>query len=419
MAARRRTVEAANGGRWPRLPVLGTIAIVAALVAWLTIAFTVNLMGANVSARAYAPLWSGNSIKAATASAYLEGAKTTANDLKEAQRLATMVVQREPANVVAIRSLGLVASVSGDDEKGKRLITYAESLSRRDLPTQLWLIEKNVAANDIDGALVHYDRALRTNLGAREILIPILSEAAKQPAVSVPLSKMLARRPLWWSEFAEKFIYASDAPEALAMTMGALRLDPRKEGERNFLQQTMVSLVEGGAPTRAYALFKSATGKSATSANFVRDGGFDASPVLAPFDWLFLDEADLGAMRDRRGDGAGDWSLFLTAQNGRNGVVARQLLMLPPGQYRFNAQGGEMPSDAATAPTISLVCADKVAASLGNFQFSAGAIKAEIDGAFTVPISGCPAVWLLISRSAPLDRDNVTPWIDALVIRRG
>jgi hypothetical protein len=418
MAPRRRTAEPPPSGPWPKLPIILAVAFVAILVSWLTVIFTFNLMGANASARSYAPLWIGNSVKAATASAYLEGGKPTSDNLVSARTLATAVLRREPANVVAARTLALVSSVAeGNDVKAKRLITYAESLSRRDLPTQLWLIEKNVAANKIDGALVHYDRALRTNVGARDILIPILSEAAKQPAVAAPLAKMLAKRPLWWTEFADKFIFASDAPEALALTMGALRLDAKKDGERNFLQQTMVSLVEGGAPAKAYSIYLSAVGNARPPSTFVRNGGFAEMPTLAPFDWLLLDEADLAATRDRRDEGAGDWSLFLTAQNGRNGIVARQLLMLPPGSYRLGAIGGDMPRDAASVPVVSLICADKAATMLGRFRYTAGRANAAIDGAFTVPSAKCPAVWLLVSRSAPLDRESVTPWVDGFAIR--
>lgn len=404
--------------RWPQWPVIAVVALIVVVAAWLTMAFTFSLMSANSSVRAYAPLWIGNGVKAATASAHLERAKPTLFDLKEAQRLALIVIQREPANVVAVRSLGLIASVSSNDEKAKRLMTYSESLSRRDLPTQLWLLEKNVAANDIKGSLVHYDRALRTNIGARDILIPILSEAAKQPEVAVPLSKLLTKRPLWWTEFAEKFIYAADAPDSLALTMQALRLDPKKEGERNFLQQALVSLVQGGAPAKAYALFTTAVGKSTSTTSFVRDGGFSVLPVLAPFDWSLLDEPDLSAIRNRRADGTNDWSLFLTAQNGRRGAVARQLLMLPPGRFRLNAQGGDMPRDTASVPAVALVCASQSATSLGTFSFTAGAATASIDGIFSVPDKGCPAVWLLISRSAPLYQDDVTPWIDGLIVRR-
>ena len=43
-------------------------------------------------------------------------------------------------------------------------------MSRRDLPTQLWLIEENVNRNNVPGALRHYDVALRTSLSSHELL---------------------------------------------------------------------------------------------------------------------------------------------------------------------------------------------------------------------------------------------------------
>jgi hypothetical protein len=419
MASRRRIVDQPTAPFRPAILKIVGIGLSACFFIWFTMAFTFAMMGTNATARSFVPLWVASNVKAATASAILQSGNPAPSDLKMAHDLAAAVVRREPANVTAIRSLGAAAAISDPfNAKAARLFSYAESLSRRDLPTQLWLIERAVAKNDIPDALVHYDRALRTNVAARDILIPVLADAAKQPAVSIPLAQMLAGRPLWWTEFADKFIYASDAPSPLALIMGRLRLNRDEPGERNFLSQTMVSLIQGGAPDKAYALFKQAGGRDATNVDMVRDGGFDGPVGIAPFDWAFVDEADLAAVRERRDDGAGSWVLSLTAQNGRSGVVARQLLMLPAGQYRLGGRGGDIANDNAATPTISLICADKAGATLAVARYPAGQQQAAIDAPFTVPEKSCPAVWLLISRGAPLDRESVTPWVDSISVRR-
>ena len=391
----------------------------AAIFVWFSIVFTFAMMGASATARSFVPLWIASNVEAATASTILQSGSPTAAELTIARSLGQSVIKRDPTNVSAVRSLGTLAALSDPfNAKAARLFTYAETLSRRDLPTQLWLIERNVAANDIPGALVHYDRALRTNVAARDLLIPILVEAAKQPAVADSLAKIIAHRPLWWAEFMDKFIYAADAPQSLELIAAQLRLNKKNDGERNLLIQTMMSLVEGNAPQRAYDLFKQADGSNPSGVNFVRDGGFDNSGGLPPFDWSFVDEADLSAVRERRTEGIAAWVLSMVAQNGRGGIAAQQLLMLPAGLYRLSGRGGDMPEDLIATPKIVLTCTGKGGVPLVVARYPTGQAHAAVDTTFTVPTTGCPAVWLILSREAPVNREAVTPWVDAITVRR-
>jgi len=91
--------------------------------------------------------------------------------------LAREALSRDVTVVAAWRTLGLELETEGRRGDAERLIRFAERLSRRDLPTQLWLIEANVARNDIEGALAHYNIALRTSQAAADVLFPILVQA--------------------------------------------------------------------------------------------------------------------------------------------------------------------------------------------------------------------------------------------------
>ncbi|MFV3464693.1 hypothetical protein ACNJFH_21305, partial [Mycobacterium tuberculosis] len=90
-----------------------------------------------------------------------------------AWRLAQAALQRDPMSVRAVSTLAFLAAEKGNAVQAARLLAYSERLSRRDLPTQLALIETKVQANDVVGALVHYDRALRTSKTSEAILVPV------------------------------------------------------------------------------------------------------------------------------------------------------------------------------------------------------------------------------------------------------
>src|SRR3546814_17422634 len=71
----------------------------------------------------------------------------------------------------------------GDRAGGERLLAYSQTLSRRDLRTQLMAIELAVARDDIPSALRHYDIALRTKKNAPDLLFPVLTSALTNPTI--------------------------------------------------------------------------------------------------------------------------------------------------------------------------------------------------------------------------------------------
>ena len=80
--------------------------------------------------------------------------------------------------VEAWRTLAIISTRPG---QGEALFHFASSLSRRDVPTQLWLIEDAVRKNDIPGALSHYDAALRSSLASQQISAATSSAAPMRP----------------------------------------------------------------------------------------------------------------------------------------------------------------------------------------------------------------------------------------------
>ncbi len=410
-------------GMWVRLGMTGptpsvrrivTAAAAGTAIAVISVASSYSILTTRAAPSRALTVWPWNEdARAAQASALLQGDPAPAT-VAQAESLAKASLLALPLNVVASRAIGLAAALSGNMARAGAAMTYAESLSRRDLPTQLWFIEQRVAANDVPGALVHYDRALRTKTDAQDLLFPILLSASADPAVARPLARILAARPEWWRTFAEQLIGHNPSPSAIFLVMQGLRLNPSDSDERSLLSRAMDRLVDAKRVDLASGLLP-APFRDARA--MPRNGGFETDADFKPFDWVLADEADLNAAMQSRDGGMGR-ALFVTARNGQSGDVARQVLSLAPGTYRLRATMGGT-AIAAEAPTLAVQCVGGGAV-LTKMEAAATAVAGTVVSTqFTVP-AGCRGQWISVAGVATNDDvADMLPWIDDIAIVAG
>lgn len=311
-----------------------------------------------------------------------------------------------PTSLPALRVIAVHSMVQGRTGETRRILDYSERLSRRDLFTQLSLIEQSVARNDVAGALVHYDRALRTSRKAAPALMPILIQAVADPVILRALGPMVARRPLWWRELASGLIAPGPHVAAIRPIYHALRLDPKRPEEASLLAQGLGQLVAAHRFGDAAALYREATRQEP---GVLRNGGFDA-PLsgLAPFDWSLNDDPDLSAAIEARSGAAGDPVLMMTASR-KAGSAARLLLLLAPGHHSLSFVTGPT---ADARPRVAIRCAtppDRVLVAP-----AAGPKPGRVTAEFVVP-NVCPAQWLSFDTSGQSGADE-NPWIDSIEI---
>jgi tetratricopeptide (TPR) repeat protein len=357
--------------------------------------------------------WNGSDAGAQSAhAAELLVAGIRSSQLGQARLLAQSALRREPGNVVALRTLGLIAAASRDEVDAVELFNRAERLSRRDLPTQLWLIEREVARNDVAGALRHYDRALRTSRTAGERLVPILVQASADPAIGRALGNLMTARQDWWRHAAGQVIYGTPNPAALPAFVLALRLNREDEFERSIVAAALRRLTDTGNLRAASRLHTALTGLDGQ----LRNGDFSPGAGVPPFEWALTDEEGLaGLIRPR--EGGGD-ALFLIASNGRGGTVARRLLSLPAGRYRLEATAGDVEGDTISRPLLSLQCADGERSRIAALRFEGSPAQGKRAAvSFQVPSHGCSAQWMALDISAPIDPSPLTPWVDDIRVR--
>jgi hypothetical protein len=315
----------------------------------------------------------------------------------------------------AARLLGLSKAANGHDDQAKRLLAYAEAMSRRDFPTQLWLIENNVSRGDVVGSLIHYDFALRTYPEAYPLMLPVMAEAANNAAVWRPLLPLLIVRPVWWRAFLQQYIPQATSPAALYSMASRMGLAAGETADADMLGSIEQRLVTLGAYRAAADLYNRAHPDAHDA--LVRNGSFEQPGGSDPFDWRLTDDPDLSAERQpnpRQGDGT---ALFISATNGRGGDVAEQLLELKPGTYRLQATVGEVTGDKLAFPQLIVRCAGS-----GRDLFHRPFPVAPGQGlswrvTIVVP-ANCAAQQLILHASSSFDPQKTTPWIDAITLAK-
>lgn len=393
------------------------VVIVGLISGWFLMAVTIDRVFARRQP-AVALLWNPGSADANVrmADLLLQG-KDIVAVLPQVADAAYRSLRRQPVNPGAARLLAITVAAHGDAGRGERLARYAEAMSRRDLATQLWLIEAAVQRSDIPTALAHYDRAMRTSVQGRTVLFPVLTSAAANPAIWVPLADILAKRPQWWRSFVEQFVPQSVSPDALYTFARKTRIDRPGSADPALLQAIEKRLVDLGAYRTASDLFNRAHGLAPNAPVLLRNGGFEQPGGWDPFEWNLQDDPDLSAIRQPSGRTSDGNALYLTAVNGRSGDVATQLLMLAPGSYGISATIGAVGGEALAIPQLIVQCAN------GGRELIAARFPVSPEngrpwhGRFAIP-AGCPAQRIIIRVASALEPTDTVPWIDNIAIRR-
>jgi hypothetical protein len=301
----------------------------------------------------------------------------------EAAALARRALDRSPVSAGAARILATAKLAGGNVDAARRLMTYSERVSRRDLPTQAWLIEDAVQRDDIPMALHHYDVALRSVDQAKALLLPILVKAIAQPPVVDSLIVTLAARPLWAPTFLDMAARDGRDFEGLARLLEGLA----RQGysvPMSVTAQASARMVEAGYYDLAWRVY--AAGHPHAARSIVRDPGFARIETdgAGPFEWSLVAANGLTAQPRRYG---GQSVLSYNAATGAGGILARQLLLLPTGAARLAGRSYDSASSEARAQ-LRLTCANS-----GKSIMTMAANMANYAQGFVIP-ADCPAQWL-------------------------
>lgn len=288
---------------------------------------------------------------AAHAVALTAAADVTARERAQAELLSRTALRRDPTAVSAATTLGIATLARGDTTDSRRLLAYAQMLSRRNIPTLLWSIEDSVGRGDIQGALRWYDVALRTHPDLSEILYPVLAQASHDPAIRAALVRRLAGKPPWSASYVDFAAAQKDDPQNTAALFAALR--SRGVAISSATQTSLVGmLLEAGNVNEAWRYY--AAIRPGATRTRARDPRFTAlldNP--SAFDWITLSDNSLAASIQRTRDGG---VFEFTAPASIGGPVLQQVQLLPTGTYRLSGHSDGIAQEARALPYWTLTC---------------------------------------------------------------
>jgi len=336
--------------------------------------------------------------------------------LAEAERLSLEALRRDPTLVVAWRTLAMIAAARNQSQRASVMFHFAGLLSKRDLPTQLWLIEERVQANDIDGALQHYDMALRAKPDSGALLFPVLVAAISNDGIMPRLARLLNTMPPWRLSFLSALSAGTSNPENLARFIGQLSR-PQTEEERSAVVGAMRGLIDRRQYGPALRVYQLLTGGGAQVSPLLRNGAFDSPNSYPPLDWVLQDDGDFHA-EQRPGDQGGTGSrLQIFAASGSGGVAARQLLLLAPGNYAIGAVAGPTSEGRPGQLGWSIQCVSSPTRIPLDQDLPRLSGEIRLGATFSIP-GGCTGQWLSLKIRPDFDPGGTGAWMDSIVIQR-
>lgn len=384
----------------------------ALLLAWLSIAVTAANVFAASAPNLALRLWPNHAVAHARLADILlaSGAQAVPSaqpeQVAQAAREARAALRANPTLPGPARILAMQAAIGRDARQSERLLDYSARLSRRDIPTQFWLLEKRVAANDVNGALAHFGIALQVAPSTRDVLFPVLSSALSQPHLRRPIAELVHRGDAWRSEFLYHAGSHADPASAaiLFLTLARMGTPPYAPHLQGLIER-LVNAGDFASAARLYALVD--RGWRLGDAGAELDGGFARAGDLPPFGWELNQNV---AWRGPRPDQGGNNALQVNLPQSGEDWAARKLLLLAPGHYRLAGAYGMMDGGSGRVRfEISCSRGGSVASALtGAVNRPAGALGGTLD----IP-AGCTQQWLTIQTAGEGDGSGRL-WLDDL-----
>ena len=315
---------------------------------------------------------------------------------------ARSALTRSPLSPAAFRVLGFADDLRGQPARAKRAVMTAERLSRRDLGTQLWLINEAVARADATGALRHFDTAMRTSVVARTVLFPVLTQAIQDQELRPGIAAMMRSRPNWLRDFTIVAVQTGSATvvaKILPTLNGALGAETIA-----VTQATIDQLVREGQ----YGIAKELSGHRAQTAQAITSSDFKRTRAFPPFAWVLAEEDGISAQPSTNG-------LILSADRGRSGTAAAQVLALRAGTYRLQTRGAVFKGGTAS---WSLRCLPSNVSPVVQLAVPSERAASASSAAFSIPSKGCAGQSLRLDVDALESQRGLTGKVDRVVLER-
>jgi hypothetical protein len=275
---------------------------------------------------------------------------------------------------------GVRAQLSGDLQGAKHAFVAAQWRDPRSLAAAYFLANQYLRRGDAYRGLEQTSLLARLSPGGTTAAAPFVAGYAKDRSNWPKIRALFRSQPGMADEVLRELARDPDNADAIM----AIADSRHRRAESAWFPTLLDSLINAGQYSRAHAIWSTVADVSAEPA-LVYDPEFRSPEPPPPFNWS-LTSSVVGSAERQPGN-----RLHLIFYGNRDGVLARELVMLPAGKYRLRVQLG----GGAVHPELlfwSVRCA-------GSDQpVSRAPIRqaADVGWTFLIP-EECPAQWLELS----------------------
>jgi hypothetical protein len=108
-----------------------------------------------------------------------------------------------PLNASLLAFYGMREASIGQSGLASALMATANTVSRRDAFSQLWMIEQKSSADDVKGAVAHYNTLLSVHPAMQATFLPVLVSAVAYPEVRAAIRPYLNPATKWSAPFLD------------------------------------------------------------------------------------------------------------------------------------------------------------------------------------------------------------------------
>jgi hypothetical protein len=276
---------------------------------------------------------------------------------------------------------GVQAQLAGETELSTSAFLAAERRDPRSLPAHYFLADQYFRSGDAREGLREAAALARLAPGGITSVAPYVAAYAKDPATWPQLREIFAANP----DLEDVALAALATNAANTDAVMALADDRHRAPKSAWVPRLLGSLVEVGEYAKARAIWSKLAGVQAVPAQTVYDAGFADSTAPPPFNWELM-SSPVG-LAERQPGGR----LHVIFYGQQDGLLARQLLVLPAGRYRLTmSKNGSQAGGRAL--NWSLRC-DRT-----QTPFAAISLDRAATGPWTFAVpANCAAQWLELS----------------------
>ncbi|MEA3062958.1 MAG: hypothetical protein QOJ94_2739, partial [Sphingomonadales bacterium] len=248
----------------------------------------------------------------------------------DVQRDAVEALGKAPLAEEPFLIAGIEALARGDIRRGEQLLTEVRRRNPRQRLARLLLLDRYLREHRTREATVEITVLARLIGGAQNVLTGQLAQMASDPATASQMLPILAAHADLQGAVLDSLAASGKDPELI---MRVAALSPGRYVGRNqqWQRQLLAGLVQRGEIGTALAVWTRLAGLPPPSdgQKGLYDGAFRGAPGAEPFNWSLAGEGIGVAERTGRS------TLQVDYYGHDAGPLARQLLVLKPGRYRF------------------------------------------------------------------------------------